>query len=97
VVRRWCARADAIFDIPDMHVLDVKIDNQQRLVLTIEFGQLKAGCPGLWSWRSATGRRVRILHDALCFGRVTILRCWCGCGAAKNRCARRQRSPSHTI
>ena len=42
---RWCARADAIFDVPDMHVLDVEIDDQQRLVLTIESGQLEAACP----------------------------------------------------
>jgi hypothetical protein len=33
---RWCARADVIFDVPDMHVLDVEIDDQQRLVVTIE-------------------------------------------------------------
>jgi hypothetical protein len=37
---RWCARTDAIFDVPDMHILDVEIDDQQRLVLTIESGQL---------------------------------------------------------
>jgi transposase len=47
VVRaRWCARADAIFDVPDMHILNVTIDDQQRLVLTIESGRLEAGCPG---------------------------------------------------
>ena len=39
---RWCVRADAILDVPDMHVLDVQIDDQQRLVLTIESGQLEA-------------------------------------------------------
>ena len=26
---RWCARADAIFDVPDMHVLEVEVDDQQ--------------------------------------------------------------------
>jgi hypothetical protein len=35
---RWCARADAIFDVPDMHVLDVEIDDQQRPLLTVESG-----------------------------------------------------------
>ena len=25
---RWCARADAIFDVPGIHVLDVEIDDQ---------------------------------------------------------------------
>jgi hypothetical protein len=50
---RWCARADAIFDVPDMHVLDAQIDDQQRLVLTIESGQLEAACP---RWGGARGR-----------------------------------------
>jgi hypothetical protein len=40
---RWCARADAIFDVPDMHVLD----ERRRPVLTVESGQVKHGCP-LW-------------------------------------------------
>jgi hypothetical protein len=42
---RWCARADAIFDVPNMHVLEVEVDSQQRLVLTIESGQLEAAYP----------------------------------------------------
>jgi hypothetical protein len=33
---RWCARADAIFDVVGMHVLDVEVDDLQRLVLTVE-------------------------------------------------------------
>jgi hypothetical protein len=32
----WCARADAIFDVVGMHVLDVEVDDLQRLVLTVE-------------------------------------------------------------
>ena len=72
---RWCARADAIFDVPDMHVLDVEIDDQQRLVLTIESGQLEAACPACGVLAVGHGRRVRILHDAPCFARVTLLRC----------------------
>jgi transposase len=71
---RWCARADAIFDVPDMHVLTVEIDNQHRLVLTIESGQLEAACPACGVMAVGHGRRVRILHDAPCLGRVTILR-----------------------
>jgi transposase len=70
----WCARADAIFDVPDMHVLDVEIDDQHRLVLTIESGQLEAPCPACGVMAVGHGRRVRILHDAPCFGRVTLLR-----------------------
>jgi transposase len=70
----WCARADAIFDVPDMHVLDVEIDDQHRLLLTIESGQLEAPCPACGVMAVGHGRRVRILHDAPCFGRVTLLR-----------------------
>jgi hypothetical protein len=29
---RWCARADAMFDVPGMHVLDVAVDERGRLV-----------------------------------------------------------------
>ena len=71
---RWCARADAIFDVPDMHVLDVEIDDQQRLVLTVESGQLEAACPSCGVLAVGHGRRVRMLHDAPCFGRVTLVR-----------------------
>jgi transposase len=71
---RWCARADAIFNVPDMHVLDVEIDDQQRLVLTIESGQTEAACPACGVLAVGHGRRVRVLHDAPCFGRITLLR-----------------------
>jgi transposase len=71
---RWCARADAIFDVPDMHVLDVGIDDQQRLVLTVESGQLEAACPACGVMAVGHGRRLRVLHDAPCFARVTLLR-----------------------
>src|SRR5215212_8765086 len=71
---RWCARADAIFDVPEMHVLDVEVDTQQRLVLTVESGQVAAGCPACGVMAIGHGRRVRTLHDAPCFGRVTLLR-----------------------
>ena len=71
---RWCARADAIFDVPGMHVLDVEVDDQQRLVLTVESGQLAHGCPSCGVLAVGHGRRVRLLHDAPCFGRVTLVR-----------------------
>jgi transposase len=71
---RWCARADAIFDVPGMHVLDVEVGDQQRLVLTIESGQLEAACPRCGVMAVGHGRRVRILHDVPCFGRVTLIR-----------------------
>jgi transposase len=71
---RWCARADAIFDVPDMHVLDVEIDGLQRLALTVESGQTEAACPACGVLAVGHGRRVRVLHDAPCFARVTLLR-----------------------
>jgi predicted deacylase len=43
---RWCARADALFDVPGLHVLDVARDEDGRLVLTVETEQQIAGCPG---------------------------------------------------
>jgi transposase len=70
---RWCARADAIFDVPDMHLLDVEIDDQQRLVLTVESGRLDAACPACGVMASGHGRRHRKLHDAPCFGKVTVI------------------------
>jgi transposase len=57
-----------------MHVLDVEIDDQQRLVLTIESGQMEAACPACGVMAVGHGRRLRVLHDAPCFARVTLLR-----------------------
>jgi transposase len=37
-------------------------------------GQVKAVCPRCWVMAIGHGRRVRMLHDAPCFGRVTLLR-----------------------
>jgi transposase len=71
---RWCARADAIFDVLGMHVLDVGVDQRQRLVLTVESGQLQAACPACGVLAVGHGRRVRVLHDAPCFAKVTLLR-----------------------
>jgi transposase len=63
-----------IFAVPDMHVLDVEIDDQQRLVLTVESGRLETACPACGVVAAGHGRRLRRLHDAPCFGRVTLLR-----------------------
>ena len=71
---RWCTRADAIFDVPGMHVTEVQVDDQQRLVLTVESAQLAAACPGCGVMAIGHGRRVRVLHDAPSFGRVTLVR-----------------------
>jgi transposase len=71
---RWCARADAMFDVAGLHVLDVAIDEQERLVLTVESDQVSAACPSCGVLASSHGRRVRVLHDAPCFARVTLVR-----------------------
>ena len=57
-----------------MHVLDVEIDDQQRLVVTVESGQTEAACQACGVMAVGHGRRLRVLHDAPCFGRVTLLR-----------------------
>jgi transposase len=59
---------------PDMHVVDVEIDDHQRLVLTIESGQVEAACPTCGVLAVGHGRRVRVLHDAPCLARVALLR-----------------------
>jgi transposase len=71
---RWCTRADAIFDVLGMHVTEVQVDDQQRLVLTVESDQLEHGCPGCRVLAVGHGRRCRVLHDAPSLGRVTVLR-----------------------
>jgi transposase len=52
----------------------VEVDDEQRLVLTVESGQLEAACPTCGVLAVSHGRRVRMLHDMPCFGRVTLLR-----------------------
>jgi hypothetical protein len=31
-----CARADAMVDVPGMHIIELHLDDDQRLVLTVE-------------------------------------------------------------
>ncbi|HEY6812921.1 MAG TPA: ISL3 family transposase [Propionibacteriaceae bacterium] len=71
---RWCARADAMFDVPGMHVTEVQVDDQQRLVLTVESDQIEHGCPGCGVLAVGHGRRCRVVHDAPSLGRVTVVR-----------------------
>ena len=42
---RWCARADAIFDVPGMHVVDVEDDRDGWLVVTVESDQVAVRLP----------------------------------------------------
>jgi transposase len=71
---RWCARADAMFDVPGMHVTEVQVDDQQRLVLTVESDQIEHGCPCCGVLAVGHGRRCRVVHDAPSLGRVTVVR-----------------------
>ncbi len=71
---RWCARADAMFDVPGMHVLDVQLDDRGGLVLTVETSPVTHGCPGCGVLAVGHCRRVHVVHDAPCFGRVTLVR-----------------------
>jgi transposase len=71
---RWCARADAMFDVPRMHVLAVAVDAKDRLVLTVESDQVEHGCPSCGVLAVGHGRQAHVLHDVPCFGRVTLVR-----------------------
>jgi hypothetical protein len=68
-VARWCARADAIFDIPGMHVVDVSEDDRGWLVVTVESDQVETGCPSCEAWRLAMAADP---------GRCTMRPAWVG-------------------
>src|SRR5215210_5501069 len=63
-----------MFDVPGMHVVDVQIGDEQQLVLTVESDQLEHGCPSCGVLAIGHGRRVHVVHDAPCFGRVSMVR-----------------------
>ena len=71
---RWCARADVIFDVPGRHVLDVEDHRDGRLIVTVESDQVETGCPSCGVIAASHRRRPRMLHDAPCLGRVTMVR-----------------------
>jgi transposase len=70
----WCARADALFNLPDVHVLDVARDARDRLVVTVETDADIGGCPSCGVVAVGHGRRVHVAADAPCFGAVTVIR-----------------------
>jgi transposase len=70
----WCARADALFNLPDVHVLDVARDARDRLVVTVETDADVGGCPSCGVLALGHGRRVHVAADAPCFGAVTVIR-----------------------
>ena len=69
------ARADFLFDVPRMDVLDVARDDRGRLLLTVETYQVVTGCPRCGLVATAHGRRVRRAHNAPCFA-VSALVLW---------------------
>jgi len=70
---RWCARADALFGVTGMHVLDVAGDERGWLLLTVETDQTVAGCPSCGVVATGHGRRVHRVHGAPCFVASTVL------------------------
>ena len=70
----YCARVDALFNLPGVHVTEVgwRTDGDQvavdRLVLGVETGPGPVGCPGCGVVAASHGRRVRRLHDIPAFG-----------------------------
>ena len=48
-----------MFDVPGMHVLDVRLDDRARLVLTVESDQVEHGCPFCGVLAVGHGRRVK--------------------------------------
>jgi hypothetical protein len=61
-----CARADALFDVAGMYVLDVSRGAAGRLVLTVETDSVSVGCPSCGVVAVGHGRhqlRDRVLTD----------------------------------
>jgi len=63
-----------MFDVPGMHVLAVRVDDFDRLELTVETDVVEHGCPTCGVLAGSQGRRVHVVHDAPCFGRPTVVR-----------------------
>lgn len=63
----YCARVDALFNLPGVHVLDVGWDDG-RPTLTVETDLSPAGCPACGVVAVGHGRRDRVLHDIPAFG-----------------------------
>lgn len=57
----WCARADALFDVAGMHVLEVARE-PDRLVITVETDADTAGCRGCGVIATGHGRRLHPLQ-----------------------------------
>ena len=71
----YCARVDALFNLPGVHVTDVgwgadrdEEVAEDRLVLSVETGPGPVGCARCGVVAASHGRRVRRLHDIPAFG-----------------------------
>jgi hypothetical protein len=71
----YCARVDALFNLPGIHVIDVgwraesgDEDAREQLLLAVETGPRPMGCPACGVVAASHGRRVRRLHDISAFG-----------------------------
>lgn len=71
----YCARVDALFNLPGVHVTDVgwRCDEEgevlsDRLVLSVETSPGPMGCPVCGVVAASHGRRLRRLHDIPAFG-----------------------------
>ncbi|MBA3800102.1 MAG: transposase family protein [Geodermatophilaceae bacterium] len=94
---RWCARADALFGVAGMHVLD-GVREPDRLVLTVESDRDIAGCPTCGVLAVGHGRREHRVHDAPCLTVATVVvwrkRVW---RCAEPACATRTSSETHPL
>ena len=70
---RWCARADALFNVDGVHVVHVEHVGE-RLVLDVETAAEVMGCPSCGVVSEAHGRRVHEAADGPCFGVSTVVR-----------------------
>jgi transposase len=69
----WCARADALFDVAGLHVLEVTRD-PDRFVMTVETDADATGCGRCGVVAVGHGRRLHRAADAPCFGVPVVLR-----------------------
>jgi hypothetical protein len=70
---RWCARADALLDVPRMHVLEVARDDRGRSAAD---GEDRPGCDGLpvvRGCRDGPRPSAHRVHDAPCFATSAVL------------------------
>ena len=61
------SRADELFGVQGMHVLDVATGKDGSVLLEVESDDVLTGCPDCGVVAIGHGRRVQLLHDAPCF------------------------------